>query len=119
MTTLLHILQHALGRDEFGQRKPGLIEDYRNHFCTSPGCSDWYHCEEAVRAGLMTKHPPRAISGGDWLFVVTPNGKAHVDHASPKPPKVSRSKARYREYISSAAADLGGVSFGDWLKGTR
>ena len=119
MTTVLHILQHALGRDEFGRRSNGATEDYRNHFVTGEGGADWVLCQEAVRAGFMTKHPPRAISGGDWIFVVTPNGKAHIDRASPKPPRMSRSKARYREYLCSAAADLGGVSFGDWLKGTR
>ena len=115
MSTILDILQHALGRDEFGQRRRAATEDYRNHFCTSEGGSDWELCEEAVRAGLMTKHPPSAISGGDWIFVVTPNGKAHVDYASPKPPKVSRSQARYRAWLD---ADCG-MKFGEWIRSGR
>jgi hypothetical protein len=115
MTTLLEILQHALGRNEFGQRKRGLTEDYRNHFCTSEGGADWNICEEAVRAGLMTKHAPSAISGGDWIFCVTPNGKAHVDHASPKPPKVSRSRARYLAWLN---ADTG-LPFSEWIRHRR
>jgi hypothetical protein len=63
----------------------------------------------------MTKHPPSAISGGDWIFCVTPNGKAHVDEHSPKPPKVSRSKARYLAWLD---ADCG-MKFGEWIRSGR
>lgn len=116
MTTILHILQHALGLDEFGRRKHGATEDFRSHFCTSPGGSDWDLCSQAVAAGLMKRYEPTAISGGDWIFCVTAKGEAYVTEHSPPPPKVSRSRSRYLHYLSSVYAE-GGMSFGEWLKG--
>jgi hypothetical protein len=44
---------------------------------------------------------------------VTLAGKAHVDEHSPKPPKVSRSKARYLAWLNADAP----MSFGEWIKG--
>jgi hypothetical protein len=105
----LHILQHALGLDDYGQ---GTW--YRNHFVTGPGGKDWDMCTEHVEAGRMVRHEPRAIFGGDdcYCFVVTEAGKAFVREHSPKPPKVSRSKQRYRDWLK--VGDL--IEFGDWLK---
>lgn len=114
MTTILDILQHALGRDEYGRqphRRPDG-SDYRNHIC--PGGDDLAVCREAVAQGLMTEHSPREISGGDPIFTVTPAGRAYITEHSPAPPKVSRSKARYLRWLGGYG-DMG-VPFGEWLK---
>lgn len=107
MTTILSILQHALGRDQYGHGT-----DYRNHYCA--GGNDIALCREAVSLGLMVEHAPRAISGGDPIFTVTDKGKAYIAEHSPKPPKVSRGKARYLRWLE--VSDAYDISFGDWLK---
>lgn len=109
MTTILHILQHALGRDEYGRGT-----DYRNHYCTGEGSADLALCRDAVARGLMVEHAPREISGGDFIFTVTDAGKAFIAEHSPAPPKVSRGQQRYRRWL--AASDVRDVSFGDWLR---
>lgn len=114
MTTLLHILQHALGRDEFGRRPRGRDDDYRNHYCIGPRVDGFDLCQQAVAEGLMREHAPREISGDDYIFTVTDAGRAYIDANSPKPPKVSRSRARYLAFID---ADCG-LTFGEWLKAT-
>ncbi len=112
MTTLLHVLQHAIGRDEFGRPTSRHNPEFRNHYCCGPGHDGFEHCRKAVADGLMTERGPRAISGGDHTFFVTVAGRAWIAEHSPKPPKVSRSKARYRAYLD---ADTG-ETFGEWLK---
>jgi hypothetical protein len=114
MSTVLHILQHALGRDEHGRLSRGATKEYRNHFCAGEGSADFSACREAVAQGLMTEHPPRAISGGDYIFTVTPLGKAYVVANSPDPPKVSRGRQRYRKWLD--VSDAYDIKFGDWLK---
>ncbi|WP_437310096.1 hypothetical protein [Sorangium sp. So ce388] len=107
---LLHVLQHALGRDERGKSPRG--GDYRNHFCAGEGHSDFTACRDAVTQGLMVEHPPRAISGGDYIFTVTDAGKAYVAANSPREPKLTRGQRRYRAWLD---ADCG-VTFGEWLR---
>lgn len=96
MDSRLHILQHSLGLDEYGQGRA-----YRNHFVTSPGTTDWPDCCALVDAGLMKRHPPSTLTGGGYCFTVTEAGRAHVTNHSPKPPKLTRSQKRYREYLAS------------------
>jgi hypothetical protein len=62
------ILRHALGLGR-GSR------EYRNHFVTGPGSSDYANCEDLVGAGLMTKRPGHGLSGGDPVYIVTEAGK--------------------------------------------
>ena len=113
MTTMLDILQHALGRDQYGKsRRDG--EDYRNHYCAGEGCDSLVTCREAVALGLMTEHAAREISGGDPIFVVTGKGKAYIAEHSPAPPKLTRGQERYRRWLS--ISDVRDISFGDWLK---
>ena len=64
----LHILQHSLGVDQYGQGE-----------------------------------------------IVTESGKAAVRCESPKPPKLTRSQKRYREFLNEDC----GASFGEWLKWRR
>jgi hypothetical protein len=110
VSTLLHILQHALGRDQYGKGS-----DYRNHFCAGEGSADFDLCRDAVSRGLMVEHPPSEISGGDHIFTVTDAGKAYIAAHSPPKPRLSRGQERYRRYLGSASADSG-ATFGEWLK---
>lgn len=123
----LHILQHALGLDDYGRSKhdgrrghsarvPASTEDcYRNRFVTSEGAGNWALCMAHVYAGRMTQHGPSALFGGErsYCFCVTESGLAYVRANSPKPPKVSRSKRRYQAFLDADS----GLSFGEWLKG--
>jgi len=67
-----------------------------------------------VKDGLMTRRAGSAISGGDDIFHVTPQGIAHIEQHSPKRPKLTRGQQRYRDYLNS---DVSG-GFGKWLKCT-
>lgn len=111
MTTMLAILQHALGRDEYGKPRHGG-EDYRNHYCA--GGDALTTCREAVSQGLMTEHAASAISGGDPIFTVTDKGKSYIAEHSPAPPKLTRGQERYRKWLD--VRDVYNVSFGNWLK---
>lgn len=103
----LHILQHSLGVDKHGQG-----EQYRNHFCTGPGCDDFDRCTKLVAAGFMQTRGAVEVFGGLHTFTVTPGGIDAVALQSPVPPKLPRSKQRYRAWLRSDC----GLSFGDWLR---
>lgn len=106
----LHILQHALGLDDYGQGNA-----YRNRFVTTPSTVDWPLCMAHVEAGRMERRGPHELFGGEesYCFVVTAAGRQYVQEHSPEPPRLSRSQRRYRRYL---AADTG-ASFGEWLRG--
>ena len=80
-TDQLHLLQHALGVDEYGQGNM-----YRNHYCG--GAEE---CRPLVALGFMVEHPSSELTGGDPLFTVTAAGKQAMLEQSPKPPKLTRS----------------------------
>lgn len=103
----LHILQHSLGVDRYGQGR-----QYRNHFVTDEGSSDYQHCMALVEAGLMTRRPGNALSGGDDIFIVTRAGIDFVSANSPKPPRLTRSQQRYENWLR----EDGNMRFGEWLK---
>ena len=103
----LHVLQHALGLDDYGQG-----EAYRNHYVCGPGHDGYELCMAHVEAGRMVRSEPREIFGGDYCFQVTEEGKAHVREKSPEPTKLTRAQKRYREWLR---ADCG-MEFGEWLK---
>ena len=63
------ILRHALGLGRSDR-------EYRNHFVTGPGSTDYPHCESLVADGLMTKRPGHPLSGGDPIYTVTELGRA-------------------------------------------
>ncbi len=108
---MLHVLQHSLGRNEYGKSPRGR-EDYRNHYCASEGHHSFAACREAVALGLMLERAPSDISGGDHVFTVTDAGRAYIAEHSPPEPKRSRGQDRYRRYL---AADCG-MSFIEWLR---
>jgi len=107
MDSKLQILQHSLGVNQYGQGN-----QYRNHFVTSKGSTDYPNCEALVAAGLMTRFPPRALTGCSDCFIVTAAGRAYVAEHSPKPPKLTQGQQRYRAWLS-ADCDM---KFGEWLK---
>lgn len=102
----LQILQHALGVDQYG-RGPR----YRNRFCA--GADDEPTCRELVALGYMRQHVTT-----DWLpyfnCSVTDAGISAMLTASPKPPVLTRSQQRYREWLR--IADAVQMEFGEWLK---
>lgn len=63
------VMRHALGLNR-GSR------EYRNHFVTGPGTTDYPHCEALVAAGLMTRRDGNQLSGGDQIYSVTDAGRA-------------------------------------------
>lgn len=107
MDQRLHILQHALGLDSYGQGN-----SYRNHFVTGPGSKDFDACTALVGAGLMTRAPGSPITGGDDVFSVTAAGRQHVHETSPKPPELARAQRRYREFLAEDSS----LTFGQWLR---
>lgn len=104
-TEQLQILQHALGLDEYGQ---GTM--YRNHFCA--GSDDEPICRELVAMGYMRVFAPNESPLPYYNCMVTEAGKVAVLRESPKPPKLTRSQRRYREFLRADS----GVSFIEWLK---
>ncbi len=109
MDNKLHILQHSLGLDQYGNGR-----QYRNHFATGPGGVDFVLCIELAKMGLMKDCGTRSFLGDMHCFVVTREGKKYIEQNSPKPPpipKLTASQKRYREYMDSDP----GCSFSDWL----
>ena len=108
MSDILHIIQHSLGVDQFGQGN-----QYRNYFVTGEGSVDHPICMEAVGLGLMKiMRAKYELYGGDDMFAVTDEGKAWMAENNPAPPKLTRSQQRYQRYLESDS----GVSFGEWMK---
>lgn len=100
----LHILQHSLGVDKYGQGN-----QYRNHFVTGEGSTDYPDCEALVRAGLMVRQKGGRLTGGDDAFFVTEEGKRYVATNSPPAPKLTRGQQRYREWLN--VSDATGETF--------
>lgn len=50
----LHILQHALGLDSYGQ---GTF--YRNRYVLGPGCDGWDDCKALEAAALANQLDPQ------------------------------------------------------------
>ena len=108
MDSKLHILQHALGVDEFGRGT-----QYRSHFATGEGSDDHADCMALFEAGLMKRRANVEMYGGMDVFFVTDAGRAYVAEHSPAPPKLTRPQQRYQDFLN---ADCG-WSFAEWLKG--
>ena len=109
----LHILQHSLGCDKYGiaeHRFPRDEEYYRNHYVSQENDD----LTGLVELGWMTVSKGSELSGGvDCLvYRVTPAGIAAMKVESPKPPKVSKARRRYLDFLN---ADLS-CTFGEYLK---
>jgi len=99
----LHILQHSLGLDQYGQG-----EAYRNHYVSDPN-PDLIALE---KLGYLHDRGPQSMMRGNHLYQVTPAGKQCIYRESPKPPKISKGR---RKYLAFLRADSG-MKFGEWLK---
>ncbi len=104
---LLHILQHSLGLDLYGQppeNYQGCHDDefpgcYRNRFVTSPTSPDGVKCEQLVAGGLMARPTRQPGFIGDMVnYFVTQAGYEAVRRDSPRPPKVSKAKRRWQAF---------------------
>lgn len=103
----LHILQHSLGVDQYGRGQM-----YRDHFVTGEGSVDHPICMALTEGGYMRRWPAVDLYGGSDLFRVTQQGREAVMAYSPAPPKVSRSKQRYLDYLNAESS----LTFGEWIK---
>lgn len=103
----LHILQHSLGLDEYGRGR-----GYRNHYAIGSESDRFEDCQALAAAGLMKDHGKLSMWGGMHGFTVTDAGKEAIRQHSPTPPKISRARARYLQFLD-ADSDC---SFGEWLK---
>lgn len=65
MSSKLHILQHSLGLDDYGGGN-----QYRNHFCATPGSKDFDECRALVADSTMAERAGNELSGGDSVFYV-------------------------------------------------
>lgn len=107
----LHIIQHSLGCDQYGQG-----EQYRNRFITGEGSIDHPICLEAVKRGLMKcVRAKYELYGGMDAFVVTDQGKQWMAENSPPPPKLTRSQKRYQAFLNYD----GSASFGEFIRWYR
>ena len=103
----LHILQHSLGVDQYGRGN-----QYRNRFVTDAGSTDGLLCQELVADGLMRHHGAQPVFGGMNTYSVTDQGVSAMNANSPKPPKLTRGRERYRQFLNEDC----GMPFGEWLK---
>lgn len=107
----LHILQHALGLDEYGRGIP-----YRSHFVTYPDSADGKLCECLVSLGLMWRHNKMGeLTGGEPCYFVTDEGRAAVKAESPAAPTPTRETRSQERYLRFLRADSG-LTFREWLK---
>ena len=100
----LHVLQHALGLDQYGRGTA-----YRNHFCA--GGKDETTCRDLVALGYMKQHPTTELYPY-FNCSVTEAGREAVRRESPQPPKISSGQRRYQEWLNAES----GQPFGAWLK---
>ncbi|MBF0339428.1 MAG: hypothetical protein HQL95_00515 [Magnetococcales bacterium] len=114
----LHIIQHSLGRDQYGLLPSGVKEEFRNHYVIGPESNGYDDCTDLVDAGLMTRSPGGELLSGMDIFCVTESGRAFMVANSHKPEYISRSKQRakqkYQHYL--AYSDFISIPFIDFLK---
>lgn len=101
------LLCHALGIDE-RRREP-----YRNHFLADFGHLDNNDLIALVRAGHMTACVAPAMWGSGIVYVVTDAGRQIAINSLPEPKKLSRSKAKYQDFLDSDG--WGGDDFASFL----
>jgi hypothetical protein len=122
--TQLHILQHSLGLDSHGQPpehyRGGHDDDfpgcYRNNFYAAPGHSDWPDLLALADLGYMKQGGSRVEQGSCYFSVLEP-GYAAVKDQSPPPPKLTRGKRRWQQYVNWKDAWHGSFpEFLAWMK---
>lgn len=106
----LHIIQHSLGLDQYGRGR-----EYRNSFVAPKDGNDWNDLQALVTGSCMVYHGPQKIFGEMHGFQVTDWGRQKMHEQSPEPPKVSKSKQRYHEWMAVGEC-YPDWNFIDWLK---
>ena len=92
------VMRHALGLGRASR-------EYRNHFVTGPGTTDYPHCEALVAAGLMRRREGNPLSGGDPIYSVTDAGRAALRCAEDAQ-RIAKGRAAFR--ASRLSAGLAG-----------
>lgn len=105
---LLHILQHSLGLNQYGEGR-----QHRNHYVA--GGKDIDLCRALCALGYMIERAQNNLTGGSPWFSVTPAGIDAVAFESPSPPKLTRGQKNYLEYLEVAECF---DSFKHWLQYT-
>lgn len=103
----IHILCHALGRDDYG-RLIGKTE-YRNHY--DPGPDAMPDVQSLADAGLVE---PYLCSGGWTMYRVTDEGRRQAIKQAPPAPSKTAAARRYRKWMDTR--DAHGLTFGQWLR---
>lgn len=110
----LHILQHSLGRDKYGQADKTYsgpdypLGSYRNRYICDPNDD----VTALVAAGYMKDHGPQGDMSGMHFYAVTEAGFRAMICASPQAPKLTRGQRMYRDFLSFD----GSMKFGEYLK---
>jgi len=114
----LHILQHSLGCDQYGQstysgrdENDGCGIYARNRYVSDPDID----LSILVECDLLEDRGAIKVYGDMHYYVVTKEGIAVMKAQSPRPPKLTKSQSRYREFCD---ADCG-LKFSEWLKTKR
>lgn len=105
----IHILCHALGRDDHGRLRRGQRQEYRNHYDPSPSVQS--SIDLLVLAGLME---PYKCVGGWTMYRVTNEGRRQAIKQAMPAPGHSEAQRRYRKWQDTR--DAHGMSFGQWLR---
>jgi hypothetical protein len=71
----------------------------RNWFGTSEKSKDCAPFDRLCGLGLATKSPAPSFWGDDFVFSLTEKGREMVIENEPIPPKVSKSKQRYKRFL--------------------
>jgi hypothetical protein len=88
---LLHVLQHSLGVDKFGQGTT-----YRNYFAA--GALDEVVCRDLIALGFMQEY--RSASPEPYVyFAVTDDGIRAMRRESPMPPNLTPTRRHYLECL--------------------
>jgi hypothetical protein len=108
----LHIIQHSLGCNKYGQNEAGGGGYYRDYYCVGlDNEKTLTDLRFLVSQGWM-REGHKLNKGRDQYFHVTQLGISAMLGASPRPPKLTRDQKRYRDYLR---ADCG-YSFIEYLK---
>lgn len=73
----IELMRHALG---LNYKKVS----FRNHFCTGEGSTDFPAWQGLVEKGAAIRRDGSELSGGDYIFHVTEEGKSAIRAAGEK-----------------------------------
>ncbi|WP_246719659.1 hypothetical protein [Rhizobium sp. BK181] len=85
---------------------------------TGEDSKDHGDCMALVKAGFMRVRKDHPLSGGDHVFWVTDAGKAAVVEQSPPPPKLSRAKQTYQDWLDYDSS-MSFIEYAKWKSRQR